>query len=322
MSAVLEQKSGASGASAGNGAGQVRGFADEARAIGGLSPRLVAYNIGYLALAWAVALGAIALFWAHPAWYTFALAFLVVSSRQQALLNCEHEAVHRKFFGPRINDFVGRYLCAAAVGSPFEAARARHLSHHRLVGTPEDPDHELHAGEDKETRRGLARYFLVNLMGGYAGMVLMGPPPKTPSSDSGSARRDLISLVVVQLAIWALLTLAFAWWVYPALWLAPLATLTAFCHLLRSFVEHAITEDESEAHANRLITIHSNLLERGLLSPYNMNYHAEHHILPSVPAPRLKLLQRRLAEREDAPPVLELDSYGGAVRRYLRALRD
>jgi fatty acid desaturase len=323
MSAVLEKqrKGRQDDAWAPDTSGQVRGFAGEAHEIGDLSSRLIAYNLGYLALAWAVAIGAIALFWTYPAWYTFAIAFLVVSSRQQALLNCEHEAVHRKFFGRRFNDLVGRYLCAAAVGSPFEAARARHLSHHRLVGSPEDPDHDLHAGEGKRTRGGLARYFIGGLLGGYAGMVLMGPPPKTPGSDPGSARQDLISLVVVQLAIFAALTLAFAWWVYPALWLAPLASLTAFCHLLRSFVEHAITDDEGNAHGNRLITIHSNILERALVSPYNMNYHAEHHIVPSVPAPRLRQLQKRLAARDDRPPVLERSSYGDAVRRYLRSLK-
>lgn len=102
----------------------------------GLSPRLIAYNVAYMALAWVVAVGAIALFWLYPAWYTFALAFVIVSSRQQALLNCEHEAVHRKLLPQRrLNDFVGRFVCAGAVGSPFGAAQARHLSH-RGTGLP------------------------------------------------------------------------------------------------------------------------------------------------------------------------------------------
>jgi fatty acid desaturase len=303
--------------------GQVRGFGGEALEMTALSGRLVAYNLAYLVLAWAVALGAIAVFWLHPAWYTFALAFLVVSSRQQALLNCEHECAHGKFLpGRRWDEFAGRWLSAAAVGSPFSAARARHLAHHRLLGSPEDPDHGLHAGEDKRTRLGVVRYLIGALMGGYAGMVLMGPRIPGKSSDTGAAVRDFVSLVVVQAAIGVGLTLAFAWWVYPALWLAPLATVTAFCHLLRSFIEHAITDSETAAHDNRLITIHSNWVERCLLSPYFMNYHAEHHILPSVPAPRLRDLQKRLARRSDAPPVLVRSSYGGALRRYLSELPD
>ncbi len=299
-----------------------RSIAHEAGELTKLSRSVVAFNLGYLALAWLVALAAIAVFWVHPAWYTFALAFLVVSSRQQALLNCEHEAVHRKFLpSRRMNELVGRYLCAAPVGSPFGAARARHLSHHQLLGKPEDPDRELHMGKDKKTRSGLARYFVGALLGGYAGMVLMGPRARTEPGQS-SARADLISLVVVQGAIAAGLTLACAWWVYPTLWLAPLATATAFCHLLRSFVEHAITDSETKTHGNRLITIRSNLLERALVAPYYMNYHAEHHILPAVPAPRLAELQHRIAARDDAPAIIVRPSYGAAIRRYLRELSD
>jgi fatty acid desaturase len=303
--------------------GQVRGFGADAREMAALSPGLIAYNLAYLVLAWVVAFGAIAVFWVHPAWYTFLLAFLVVSSRQQALLNCEHECVHGKFLpGRRWNEFAGRWLSAAAVGSPFHAARARHLAHHRLLGSPEDPDHLLHAGDDKRTRRGLARHLIGALMGGYAGMVLMGPRVPSNPADSGAAVRDFASLVVVQAAIGVGLALTCAWWVYPALWLVPLATVTAFCHLLRSFVEHAITDSETQAHGNRLITIRSNWVERSLLSPYFMNYHAEHHILPSVPAPRLRDLQKRLARRGDAPTVLVRSSYGDAVRRYVRELPD
>jgi fatty acid desaturase len=309
LSTVVEDKRSSSAT------GQVRGLAASAHDILGLTPRLVAFNVAYLALAWVVAIGAIAVFWLHPAWYTFVLAFVVVSSRQQALLNCEHEAVHRKFLpSRRLNDLVGTFVTAAPVGSPFGAAQARHLAHHRLVATPEDPDANLHSGPDKATRRGLTRYFVSALLGGYAGMVLMGPRAPQAASEAGTARRDLAALVLVQAAIATGLTLALAWWVYPALWLAPLATTTALAHLVRSFVEHAITEREAGRHANRLITIRSNRLERALVSPYYMNYHAEHHLLPSVPAPRLHELQRRLAGSLDVPPVLTRSSYAGALR--------
>jgi fatty acid desaturase len=303
-------------------AGQVRGLVPGARDMIELSPGLIAYNVAYLAVVWAVALGAMGLFWAAPAWYTFALALFVVSSRQQALLNIEHECIHGKFVSSRRwNSLVGRFLCAAPVGSPYEASRARHLSHHRLLATPEDPDHDLHSGPGKRTRAGMFRHFIGGILGGYAGMVLMGPPrasgaPSTP----GSTRRDVLSLIVMQVVLAAGLTLAFSWWVYPALWLAPLATVTVLSHLVRSFVEHAITDDEVPAHSNRLITIHSNWIERALVAPYSMNYHAEHHLLPSVPAPRLRRLQQRLSGRSDLPPLLIRSSYGAAIRRYVRAL--
>jgi fatty acid desaturase len=301
---------------------KARRIGGEAREMTTISTRLVAYNLGYLALAWTIALGAIAAFWAHPRWYTFALAFLVVSSRQQALLNLEHECHHGKLLPTRRwNVLVGTYLCAAPVGSPFSASRARHLSHHRLLATPEDPDRELHDGPGKRSRRGLARHFIGGLLGGYAGMVLMGPPTRK-SAAPGAARRDLLSLLLAQGVLAASMTIAFAWWVYPALWLLPLVTVTVLGHLVRSFAEHAVTDDERPRHGNRLITIRSNWVERFFVAPYSMNYHAEHHLLPSVPAPRLKHLQHRLAGRSDLPPVLARASYSEAIRRHVRTVAD
>jgi fatty acid desaturase len=300
-----------------------RGLLAQARDLAGVTTRLAFYNVGYLALTWVIAIGAIAVFWTYRTWWTFTLAYLVVSSRQQALLNCEHEAQHRKFLpNLRWNNFVGTYLCAAAVGSPYEAARTRHLTHHRLVGTADDPDRHLYSGDDKRTVGGLMWYFARGLIGAYAGMVLMGPKAPKAATEGDSPLRDLMSLAVTQSALAIGLTLAFDWWVYPALWLAPLATVTALCHLVRSFSEHAINDEETPRHDNRLITIRSNLLERSLVAPYFMNYHAEHHLLPSVPAPRLAEFQRRISETSDIPPVLVRRSYADAIRGYATALLD
>jgi fatty acid desaturase len=288
-----------------------------------ISARLIASNFGYLALVWGVAVGAITLFWVHPASYTFAISFLLLSARQQALLNCEHECIHGKFVrSRRLNDLIGTWLCAAPVGSPYGASRARHLSHHRLLSTPEDPDRALHAGEAMRTRAGLAKHFIGGVLGAYAGMILLGPRVPAESARGRSHRRDFASIAVCQVALAAVMTVAVGWWVYPALWLAPLLTATTLWHLVRSFAEHAITQDESAMHNNRLITIHSNLLERGLVAPYYMNYHAEHHLVPTVPALRLKRMHGRLAGRTDLPPLLERPSYAAALVHYVRALRD
>ena len=104
----------------------------------------------------------------------------------------------------------------------------------------------LHEGPDKRTRAGLVRHFLGGLTGGYAAMVLMGPPTGT-SASAASKARDTFSIVLVQGLIAAVLTVTTAWWVYFALWLAPLITLTTLCHLIRSFTEHAITDEERGA---------------------------------------------------------------------------
>src|SRR2546429_562345 len=172
---------------------QGRGMHQEVRDLAELSRGDVTYNLAYLAMTWAVMAGATALVKLHPTWVTIAIAFVVVAARQQALLNLEHECVHSHLLRTRrANERLG-VLCASVVGSPFYAARARHLAHHRLLATDQDPDAELHRGPDKSTRAGLVRHFALGLLGGYAVMVLVSGSKTTV--DAATRRRDRRNLV-------------------------------------------------------------------------------------------------------------------------------
>ncbi len=301
---------------------QPRGYTELGSGLIGAGRGVAAYNVLYLGSIWIVIAAALSLAALKPSVWTIVAAVLLISSRQQALLNVEHEAVHRKLFsGRRLNDAVGRWLCAAAVGSPFNAAQHRHLTHHRRLATDQDPDAELHSGADKATRAGLARHFIGGLLGAYAAMILVGPAARGEASTT--TRADLISLLVAQIVMVGVLSLLLAPWVYPLLWLAPLFTITMLVHLIRSFVEHAIIDSESPAHSNRLITIASNPFERALFAPFGMNYHAEHHLLPSVPASRLRRLHRRVraASADQLPAILERRSYTTALWAHFGSLR-
>ena len=83
------------------------------------------------------------------------------------------------------------------------------------------------------------KYFFNGLMGGYALMVLFGPRDHATQPAKSSAARDIASIAVSNLALAAAFTVAFDWWVYPTLWLAPLASVTALCHLVRSCRRHS-----------------------------------------------------------------------------------
>ena len=51
-----------------------------------------------------------------------------------------------------------------------------------------------------------------------------------------------------------------------------------------------------------------------------MNYHAEHHLFPGIPARHLPEVQRRLSAATSAPARLLRGSYLGALARHLAAL--
>jgi fatty acid desaturase len=279
------------------------------------------YNAAYLASVWGVVAGSWTLFWLHRSWWTFTIAFLVVSARQQALLNIEHECIHGTFVrGRRWNEHIATLFCASPVGSPWHASKARHLAHHRLLGDPRDPDGPLHGGDNKATRLGFLRHFALGLVGGYAVMVLLGGDGPKIEVDPKLRRRDLLDLAIAQLMLFGICTLVFAWWVYPLLWVAPLVTLTTVFHLLRSFSEHAITTAERDEHTNRLVTTTSNRIERFLVAPYWMNFHSEHHLFPWVPAQYLPEVRRRLEGHDDLPPRLTRASYLGTAVLYFRQL--
>jgi fatty acid desaturase len=291
---------------------------DTARQLAALRPRDRISNTAYLASIWVIVAAAVAVAAAWTHWWTIAIAFVVISSRQQALLNVEHDCIHASFTRDRRRDaLIGIALCASPVGSPWHATRARHLAHHRLITTPDDPDLPLHDTADKASRGALAKYFAVGLLGGYALMVLVKGSPS--NVERAQKIRDLRNLVIAQSVLWAAMWLTVGWWAYPVLWVLPLVTLTTGCHLLRSFVEHAVLTEERPDHDNLLVSIVSNPVERAFVAPFNMNYHAEHHLYPAVPARRLPELREALAVTAE-PPRLLRSAYLTALLRYAQSL--
>jgi fatty acid desaturase len=291
---------------------------DMARQLASLRPRDRVSNATYLVSIWVIIAAAIAVAATWTDWWTIAIAFVVISSRQQALLNVEHDCIHASFTRDRRRDtLIGIVLCASPVGSPWHATRARHLAHHRLITTADDPDLPLHDTADKASKGALAKYFAVGLLGGYALMVLLKGSPS--NVERAQKIRDLRNLVLAQSVLWAAMWLTVGWWAYPVLWVLPLVTLTTGCHLLRSFVEHAVLTEERPDHDNLLVSIESNPVERAFVAPFNMNYHAEHHLYPAVPARRLPELRQALAATPE-PPRLLRSAYLTALLRYAQSL--
>src|SRR5581483_5054848 len=67
--------------------------------------------------------------WPGPG--TFALSFLITTSRMGALMTLSHEAQHRALLpSEKWNDRVGAWLCAYPMASIFNSAKAMHSAHH------------------------------------------------------------------------------------------------------------------------------------------------------------------------------------------------
>ncbi|QQS13171.1 MAG: fatty acid desaturase family protein [Rhodospirillales bacterium] len=250
--------------------------------------------------AWGLILGSMALFvwWPNP--LTFVAAAMVIGARQLGLAILMHDAAHGLLFANRaVNDRVGEWLCAAPVGTSMALYRPYHLTHHRHTQQPEDPDLGLSA-PFPISRASLWRKVLRDLSGrtafqrrGEQIVRSMGPSDLPPTTRLANLLRRERGFFVTNAVLLTALAVAGHWWLYPALWLLPLATWYQLVSRIRNIAEHAVVPDDDDPLRNTRTTL-ANPVLRLLLAPYWVNYHLEHHVFLFVPCWRLPAAHRAL----------------------------
>jgi len=260
-----------------------------------------------------------------PSRALFAVVFVLVASRQYALLILMHDAFHSLLHPSRtVNDILGAWCIGFPCGSSYWAARSSHLAHHRLLGHAQDPERALHTAEDKGSPTLLARHFVRLLLGGQFLYTYVGattPVGQTHPWPRGLARVGvrLLPAALAQAGLVGIFWLAGSWTAYVWLWLLPLLTLTVLFNGIRVFCDHANLKDEPGTERDRLVSYVSSRIERFFLAPFNMNYHAEHHLFPYVPHYNLPRLRTKLRSAEPAAFVQWRGTYVGFLRRFLAA---
>ena len=250
--------------------------------------------------AWTLIAGSMALFawWPNP--ITFLLAVMVIGGRQLGLAILMHDAAHGLLFANRrLNDSVGSWLCAWPVFTSLALYRPYHLQHHRFTQQPEDPDLGLSAAFPT-SRRSLYRKILRDLTGQTAYLRrgeqigrALGPADLDLKARLGNLWSKEKGPIVTNLALFGALAALGYWWLYPVLWLLPLATWYQLISRIRNIAEHAVVPDNDDPLCNTRTT-HANPVIRLLLAPYWVNYHLEHHLFMFVPCWRLPMAHRLL----------------------------
>ncbi|MBI2738238.1 MAG: fatty acid desaturase family protein [Rhodospirillales bacterium] len=250
--------------------------------------------------AWALIGASMALFawWSNP--FTFLLGVMVIGGRQLGIAILMHDAAHGLLFANRrVNDWVGAWLCAYPVFTSLALYRPYHLQHHRFTQQPEDPDLGLSA-PFPISRVSLRRRIVRDLTGQTAyqrrGEQLrraLGPADAPLATQLGNLWRKEKGSLVANLVLLGLLSAAGYWWLYPVMWLLPLATWYQLVSRIRNIAEHAVVPDNDDPLRNTRTTL-ANPLERLLLAPYWVNYHLEHHLFMFVPCWRLPAAHRAM----------------------------
>jgi fatty acid desaturase len=198
-----------------------------------------------------------------------------------------------------LNDFLGQWLCAAPVGAELKSYRAYHLRHHKYTEQPEDPDLPLSA-PFPISRASFARKVLRDLTGQTFFKQRFGPILAGLSRKMHGGAREGAIVNGAAARFWLLNGAAFAacalagyGWAFLALWIVPMATWFPLITRVRNIAEHAcVGRQDDPFHQAR--TTYANPLERLLIAPYWVHYHAEHHLFMHVPCWNLEAAHRML----------------------------
>ena len=268
-----------------------------------------------VAHAWALIIGAGALFivWPNPA--TLALAVMVIGARQLGLAILMHDGAHGALHpDAKINEFIGEWLCAAPVGSNLQTYRKYHLKHHRYTEQPEDPDLML-SKPFPITRKSLWRKVVRDMTGQtfyqqrFGGLFSKPKPGQKKALFLNATRKRFFAFNAVLLLA---LSLAGYWWAFFALWLLPLATWFQLIVRVRNIGEHAVVHATEDPFHHARTTL-ANPIERLLLAPYWVHFHAEHHLFMHVPCWNLEKAHRLLMEKGYGPRMVLSDGYADVL---------
>ncbi|SFJ64010.1 Fatty acid desaturase [Caulobacter sp. UNC279MFTsu5.1] len=276
-------------------------------------------GLAMVAHAWAVivAAGAMFVLWPNP--LTYVLAVMLIGARQLGLAILMHEAAHGGLHpNLKVNDGVGEWLCAAPTGASLAKYRPYHLTHHKYAQQAEDPDLVLSA-PFPTTRASLRRKIVRDLTGQTFFKQRFGPllgklkgargqgQPKGAIFGGEVARQR--PFLLWNLGLLVALSALGLWWAWLALWIVPMATWFPLVTRLRNIAEHALVAKDEPDPFRHARTTHANWLERALIAPYHVNFHAEHHLFMHMPCWNLPKAHRLLAAKGRTEGMLTAPGY-------------
>jgi fatty acid desaturase len=230
----------------------------------------------------------------------------------------QHECVHYTVFRTRkINDIVGQ-ICGVIIILPHRFFRYEHCDHHT---------HTQLSGDDPEQipmPRSLGEYLwylsavpywrnkLSELFRHATGRFSAAELRFIPKEEHAAVRRDARMMLGVYALVFAGMAIT-GWWGLVWFWLIPLFLGEPVMRFIR-MTEHVGRPEVAQMHENT----RTNLVPAPLrFLCWNMNYHAEHHYVASVPFHALPALHEKLKDHVHVEP----GGYLGAHRDILRQLK-
>ncbi len=226
-------------------------------------------------------------------WWLYPIAAILIANRILALSLICHEGLHRTLHGTNwLNEFLGRYLCAFPTFISFSKYRRLHLLHHSSVGSNQwDPDRHLYDFYPQNPAKFFFRLLrrVLTLQTAFDFVLYYSEYPeairKKRLADGSlfvlGPRSDFVSFALFQVVALVAISYFGIWQEYLLLYLAPLVFITQPYVMLMGGLQHGPARLGQSENVSR--TIAGSKLYMWMLLPLDINYHAEHHLDPSVP---------------------------------------
>lgn len=243
--------------------------------------------------------------WPNP--LSILVSLILLGGRHLGLGVLMHECGHGTLFKSRkMNQFIGKWLCAGPVFYRIDDYMSNHLVHHRKAGSTDDPDlsrYQNYPVPAAILRRKMFRDLTGRTTWNYL-RTLMRVNNIVTVDETGKRRFDVGKLlvrfhapIISNLVLLGTLTLFGAAELY-LLWVVAYFSFYMFFSRIRNLAEHAVVPDLY--HPDPLLHTRTTLArwwERLTFAPNNVNYHLEHHLLPAVPKYQLRKFHAELKAR-------------------------
>ncbi len=256
----------------------------------------------YLAVDWLLIIISVITSVVFSNFFVYFFSILIIASRMHALVAMLHEGAHFRIHKNKIiNDVICNFLVGYFIFSRVQIYRLNHLLHHRFTGLENDPDLKRKKNnliwQLPKNKIFFIKDFL-KYMYGY-GIFEMFIAIKVLSGISvDMIRKDFLNLLL-QICFYFLMCLMFfklhLFSIFLYYWLIPFFIILPLLNRYRTVSEHFGLLGTHELNKTRNV-IESNWLVNFFISPHNLNYHLDHHLLPMIPFYNLPHLHKVLSE--------------------------
>lgn len=224
-----------------------------------------------------------------PVWF-------IISTRLYAMYSLLHDAIHYSISrNKKLNDFIGQVFLGFPIFVSLEQMRKNHLNHHKFLQSENDPEIK-HLSYDEFHFPKSKLEIIIILLKDLSGYNFI----KYKLIKLVMIFKDLKKITISEVYIECIQVVLILFSIYLGFakelilyWIIPYATLYQVLNRIRLSTEHFNIDEQNYFKTRSVIP---SFFEKWFLTPYNLGYHLEHHLYPSVPFYNLPQLHNKLTQ--------------------------